>query len=72
MDGRNDEANNRYWLRNREHNNRNGGQSINKQGSDDKEEEEEEEEEEDEVDRLHQRRCVDKTNNEDPEEMQIP
>ena len=65
MGNRNDEANNRYRLRNRKQNNCNGGLSINKQGSDDTEEEEEEEEE---VDRPHQRRRVDEANTGDPEE----
>ena len=60
MDRRNDKANNRYELRNRKQNNRNGGLSINKHGSNDKEEEEEE------VDRPHQRRHVDEANNRDP------
>ena len=66
MDGRNDEANNRYGLRNREHCNRNYVMSLNKQRSSD---EEEDKEEEDEVNRPHQRCRVDKANNEDPGEM---
>ena len=64
MDGRNDKANNRYGLRNREHNNRDGGLSINKHGSNDKEEEEEGED-----DRPHQRRRVNEENNKDPEDI---
>ena len=63
MDGRNDEANNRYGLRNREHNNRNDVLSINIQGSGNKEDDEEE------IDRPHQMRRVDEANNKDPEEM---
>ena len=67
MDGRNDKANNQYGLRNRKHNNRNDGLSINKQGSDKKEEEEEE------VDHPHQRHHVDKANNRDPgENLDVP
>ena len=69
MDGRNDKDNNRYGLRNREHSNCDDVMSINKQRSNDEEKEEDEEDEEDEVDRPHQRCRVDKTNNEDPEEM---
>ena len=64
MEGRNDEANNRYGLKKCKHSNRDDVLSINKQGSGDKEEEEKEE---DVVDRPHQRLCVDDTNNEDPE-----
>ena len=59
MDGRNDKSNNLYGLRNRENNNRDGGLSINKHGSNKKEEED---------DRPHQRRRIDETNNGDPEE----
>ena len=67
MDGRNDEANNQYGLRNRKHNKLDYGLSINKQGSDNKEEEEEE------VDRPHQRRRVDEANNGDPgENLDVP
>ena len=66
MDGRNDETNNQYGLRNRKHSNRDDVLSINEQRSGDKEEEENEE---NEVDRPHQRRRVDYTNNEDHEEM---
>ncbi len=67
MDIRNDESNNRYRLRNREHSNSDGVMSIHEQGSGN--DDEEEEEEEDEVHRPHQRRRVDKTNNKDPEEI---
>ena len=66
MDGRNDKANNRYGLRNREHRNSNDVLSINKQWSKDKEEDKEEE---DEVDHPHQRLRFDKANNKDPGEM---
>ena len=57
MDGRNDKANNQYGLRNHDHINRNGGLSINKNGSNNGEEEEEEEN-----NHPHQRRRVDKAN----------
>ena len=66
MDGRNDEANNRYGLRNREHSNRDGVMSIHEQGSGDNEEDEEEEEEEEEIDRPPQRRRIDEANDRDP------
>ena len=66
MVGRNDEANSRYGLRNREHRNSNDVLSINKQRSNDKEKDEEEE---DEVDRPPQRHRIDGSNNEDPGEM---
>ena len=70
MDSRNDKANNRYGLRNREHINHNDGLSINRQGSGDKEKVEEEEEE---GNRPHQRRCVDLADNENHEEvMEVP
>ena len=70
MGGRNDKANNRYGLRNRKHNNRDGGLSINRHGSNNKEEEEEEEEE---VDCPHRWRCVDEANNGDPEKnLDVP
>ena len=59
MDGRNDEANDPYRLRNRKHNNRDGGLSINKHGSD------HEEEKEEQNDCPHQRRRVDEANNGD-------
>ena len=63
MDGMNDKANNRYGLRNRKHNNCDGGLSINKHGSNNEEEEGEED------DLPHQRRRVDEANNGDPEEI---
>ena len=66
MDGRNDKANNRYGLRNCKHSNRDDVLSINEQRSNDKVEDEEKE---DEVNRPHQRRRVDKANNEDSGEM---
>ena len=43
-----EEANNRYGLRNREHSNRDNVMSIHKQGSGDEEEDKEEEEEDEE------------------------
>ena len=58
MDGRNDKANNRYGLRNREQRNGNDALSINEHGSNDGEEEEEE----GENNRPHQRRHVDEAN----------
>ena len=67
MDGRNDEANNRYRLRNREHSNSDGVMSIHEQGSGNDDEEEEEEEEE--IDRPPQRRRIDGANDRDPEDM---
>ena len=63
MDGRNDEFNNRYGLRNRKHRISNDVLSINKQRSNDKEKDEEEE---DEVDRPQQRRRVYEASNKDP------
>ena len=67
MDGRNDEANNQYGLRNCKHNKHNDGLSMDKQRSEDNNEEEEE------VDRHHQRIRVDKENNEDPEDnLDVP
>ena len=67
-----EEANNRYGLRNREHSNRDNVMSIHKQGSGDEEEDKEEEEEdkeEEENDRPTQRRRIDESNDEDPEDM---
>ena len=61
MDGRNDEANNQYGLRNREHSNCDDVMSINKQQSNN---EEEDADEEDEDNRPHQRRRVDEAKNE--------
>ena len=65
MDGRNDKAN-RYGLQNRKHINRDGGLSINGQGSGNKEEDEERE---DEGNCPNQRRRVDKADNEDAGEV---
>jgi hypothetical protein len=67
MDGRNDKANNQCRLKNRKHNNHDGGLSIDEQGSNAKEEEEEE------GDRPHQRCHVDEANNGDPgENLEVP
>ena len=67
MDGRNDKTNNQYGLRNRKHNNRNDGLSINEHGSNNEEEEEEED------NRPHQRRRVDEADNGDPgENLDMP
>ena len=56
IDGRNDDDNNRYGLRNREHSNRDDVYSINKQRSNNEEKDKEEEEE---VVRPQQRHRVD-------------
>ncbi len=70
MDSRNDEANNRYGLWNREHINHDAGLSINGQGSGNKKEFKEEK---DEGNRPHQRRRVDRADNKNHEEvMEVP
>ena len=70
MDGTNDNDNNRYGLRNREHSNHDDVLSINKQRSNDEEKDKEEEEE---VVRPQQRRRVDEEKNKEPgETLDLP